>query len=368
MLHIFKMVAFGSILALVLAGCQKDIMEPQVSIDDLPGAKGGNPGKPGTESYGNNLSFPVVWSEGAELTLREPPGSGPQLQGSWWFVWGVDPIDPQAPIFSCQPNPDNTSTCIDQTDPGDGTSTVYKAWLQKDPDNVWQAYNAAATDDVNVDFIDWGDNLESIDWNLTSKVRTEVVLYENMAAPVLEYAMRHVSGWGTDELHGLQTTLDTLIQYGPGTQATVYSKHARLTIQKLATNPTTLTWNPTTHMWDGDANAPIFNKAVWEAGDGPGFYNAEVNVKGKIIYGYTWTVRQLNDGAGVYRITFSFDNNVTGSTLNTFFVDGTTSIIQPIEVEEEDGGGGTAILDYTNNLTYMDVTILARGGGGKPTN
>ena len=48
---------------------------------------------------------------------------------------------------------------------------------------------------------------------------------------------------------------------------------------------------------------PIFNKAVYEALDGPGFYSAEINVKGKVIYGYTWKVRTLNQGTGYYRLT-----------------------------------------------------------------
>lgn len=130
----------------------------------------------------------------------------------------------------------------------------------------------------------------------------------------------------------------------------------------------------------------IFNGSVHEGGDGPGYYSAEINVKGKIIYGYTWNVRTLNDNtpvppaiiptpAGDYRITFSFDNNVVGLPLNTFFTP-STQIVVPLETEvltevlaaeaddSGDEGGGTAILDFTNNLTYIDVRILERGGGG----
>jgi len=110
-----------------------------------------------------------------------------------------------------------------------------------------------------------------------------------------------------------------------------------------------------------------------DAGDGPGFYNAEVNVKGKVIYGYTWNVRKDNEDAGYYRITFSFDNE---TNLNTFFVDGITDILLPIEepeeiiaLSEEDGEtskGGFAIIDYDNNLTYMDILIIGKttGNGG----
>ena len=64
------------------------------------------------------------------------------------------------------------------TPPGDGSSTVYKAFVQKDVNNVWQAFNATPTGMVFVDEVDWGDDLESVDWTLNSQVRCEVVLFE----------------------------------------------------------------------------------------------------------------------------------------------------------------------------------------------
>ncbi len=364
---------FASVL--LMAGCQKEMVnDDQASIS----AKGGPGGGGKEETVGNNLSFPVIWSEGQELTLRTAPtgltDEDVLLEGSWWYVWGEDPIDPEYPIFSCQPSPANPETCLDGSTPGDGTSTVYKAWLQKDARNFWKAYNEAATELTNVDQIDWGDNLESVSWTLTSKVRTEVVLYENMLVPVTQYAMRHVSGWGIDEVHGMQTTTGNEVVYGPGTQATVYSRHARLTIQKLSESPANLTWDAITHSWIGDANSPIFNTAVHEALDGSGYYNAEVNVKGKVIFGYTWDLKRLNDGAGVYRITFSFDTEGPGTTLNTFF-DSNTTILVPVEEEieaaaaliadAEPGAGGVAVVDPINNITYIDVIITPRGGGRK---
>jgi hypothetical protein len=91
-------------------------------------------------------------------------------------------------------------------------------------------------------------------------------------------------------------------------------------------------------------------------------------------------VRKLNEGAGDYRITFSFDGTFEESScgaydLNTFFVDD-TEIIVPLEEEiaaaaaaegddgESPGGGAVGMLDTPNNLTYMDVRIHERGGGG----
>ena len=343
-----------------------------LSADSSPNARKG-PG--GGTTVTNNLSFPVIWAEGSTLALRTPPTpltvEDYLLSGTWWYVWGEDPIDPAYPIFSCLP-----VVGADPCYPADvDINTVYQAWVQKDAKNYWQASAENATEPVAVDVVDWGDNLESVNWYLTSKVRTEVALYESASvdAPFRHYAMRHISGWGTDELHGLQTTLDDEVIYGPGNEATVYSRHARFTIQKLTTETPTLEWDPINHMWTGDVLVPVFNKAVWEAADGPGFYNAEVNIKGKIIYGYTWDVKLSNNGAGVYRLTFSFDEGNSEdlkTVLNTFFTE-STLLAGAIIVPTEDEGGTIAKIDPVNNLTYIDVTILGNKGGGKggrPTN
>ena len=271
-----------------------------------------------------------------------------------------------------------------------------RAYLQKDAFNCWTAGRASVTDTpLGVHWIDWGDNLESVDWYTRSQVRTEVVLFQDVE-PMLEYEMRHTSGWGIDEVHGMAATdADPPVEIlGPGTRATVYSQCARLTIQKLLVDRdddrlADLIWVPG-EGWaepeeypDSLINPHIFNGSVHEGGDGPGYYSAEVNVKGRIIYGYTWNVRRLNDGAGDYRITFSLDGTFEGSpcgtatTLNTFFVDGVTEIMVPLEEElvaaaaEEgddggsDTGGAVGVLRTDLNLTYIDVRILERGGGGK---
>lgn len=347
------------------------------------------------ETAGNNLSYPVIWAEGVAKTLQGQPGMTPVLNGEWWYCWGLEPAEPTDIPLSSLPDPDN-ELYLDDGIPGQYDETLVpgadwvKAYIQKDVNNVWQAGNEdGSMSPVVVDFIDWGDNLESVDWYTKSQVRTEVVLYKSLAVPMLEYQMRHVSGWGTDEVHGLQVGQDGNVVYGPGTQATVYSHCARLTIQKLLVDRsdpavTNLVWVPNEgwkesidYVGDALINSPIFNLPVYEGGDGPGYYAAEINVKGKVIYGYTWNVRKLNDhivnggeAAGCYRITFSFDEN-SGTLLNTFFVDGTTQILVPAEeevvtTESSDGeinGGATPVIDYENNLTYIDVIIIEKSGG-----
>ena len=348
--------------------------------------KGGGGSEP---TAGNNLSYPVLWAdENYTKVLRGTPGLAPTTTGAWWWWWGViegGEGTTDVPL-SCAPDPDNNAYCDDGiigmatgSVPGDGypADALRKAYLQKDFGNTWQAETllTLAGDDVNIDWIDWGDDLESIDWTLRSQVRIEHVLYAAVLTPMTEYVMRHTSGWGIDEVHGLSVdpngpTVETIDNYLP----TIYSACARMTIQRLTVtrdDPSldALVWDPTTHQWTGlGINAPIFNSAVYEAGDGPGYYSAEVNVKGKLIYGFTWNVRKLNQGAADYRVTFSFDSVGCPAADNTFITAGTQILLPEEEeaaLEEEPGGGGVGVLRPELNLTYMDVRIGTKKGGGK---
>ena len=388
-------------------------------------AKGPGGGSKPTAAAGNNLSFPVIWAEGVAKTLRGSPDMEPLLGGTWWYWWGTEGIDPNIVPLSCAPDPDNLMLCDDGVPqqamgevPGvDYEDDLVKAYLQKDLLNVWQAETADwSAAPVEVSWIDWGDNLESVDWYTRSQVRTEVVLFQDLVTPMREYQMRHTDGWGIDEVHGLAVDKDSGgALLGPGTQATVYSPCARLTIQKLLVDRSSgellnAVWVPEVGWTGVDSSGqalfgavPIFNLPVYEGGDGPGYYSAEINVKGRIIYGYTWNVRKLNQGPGDYRITFSFDEVCGSVSLNTFFTEGVTQIMLPLEEEESatsmvmklddslaqaqasqkplggfkvekpvplseessDSGGGTAVLDTANNLTYIDIRILERSGGKK---
>ena len=375
---------------------------------------GGGGGKPGGETAGNNLSYPVLWAEGVQKVLPGTAGMTPILQGTWWYQWGTNGVDPDVTPASCAPDPDDNAFCDDGiplqynealvpgVPPADNPLPLAKAYLQKDGNNVWQAGSAdVSVAPLNVHLIDWGDNLESVDWYTRSQVRTEVVLFQDLDAPMTEYEMRHTSGWGIDEVHGMAASLDEppVANATDGYRATVYSNCARLTIQLLLVDRNDqrlmdLEWVPgegwtEPEGYDVDLiNPHIFNGSVHEGGDGPGYYSAEINVKGRIIYGYTWSVRKLHDnaldesGAGDYRITYSFDQSCGTVDLNTFF-DGNTQIMVPLEEDivaaaaeegEEPGGGAVGVLvpaeldAFGNlvggNLTYMDVRILARGGGG----
>ena len=292
------------------------------------------------ETAGNNLSFPVIWGEGS-LPLRGSFGVV-ELGGAYTPIDGV-------------------------------------SWYwQRDSSNSWQAESKAWIDGqglLPVSWIDWGDNLESQDWKATSKVRVETVLYKDLdgiAHPIMTgYEMLYLFGSGQTEMWG-----STGNPYD-ATQATVYSDHARLTIQRI--NPELgLSWDPVSGEWFGaGVFSTDFNGGCWDGVDGPGGYSAEINLPGKVIYGFNWDVLAISGGiAGTYRITFSLDAKHGTGNLQTDF-DAATQI-KLSETQEETavllakaagGGGGRppaggkAIIDPDKNITWIDVKIKAGGGG-----
>ena len=118
---------------------------------------------------------------------------------------------------------------------------------------------------------------------------------------------------------------------------------------------------------DGVVAAPIVNSGIWEGGDGPGGYGAEINGSGNVLYGYNWQTSGLPDGH--YRLTFSLDGVHAPVPLNTAITDRTAIVVS----EEEDGGeatataaqadeggdqgGGFAEVDGADNLSYIDVQL-----------
>jgi hypothetical protein len=447
-----------AIISLVAAVALCGVLPAVTAFND--GGHSQRPNPPAEETFGNCLSLPVIWSDGVTKDLRGDPGTT-KFEDDWWYHWGneedgtplsckpeyeMDPDD-NSLIDYCDDLDDDLETipcareneigkeeyCEDWDDDSDTTSSYNesggyilldppgkksdgnkadKIFLQQQENNTWQAesLNAAAENlEVHVDLIDWGDNLEAVSWNEYSVLRTEVVLFQDLSKnkdfpPMQGFKMDWLFGRGMGELWGTNTKVyDSDI-------ATVYSGCARWTIQKLddsnyvIENPgdikgnLSLDWNATIGEWEGDISETYFNGAVWEAGDGPGYYSAEINVGGKVIYGYNWFVRDIDKAPGFYRLTFSLDSNCP--ELNTFFTESITEIVEFEIVEEVTGvtvadeidstgdstsdgtgdnsedndpndgedsnnpgnliPGGKAEIDFVNNLTYMDIQILEK--------
>jgi hypothetical protein len=299
------------------------------------------------EGYGNNLAVPVVWAEAADAGVRPVlRGTGPQTEDLT--------LDPAAHV---QLNGD-------------------ELFLQKTA-NTWQAENADAAalsglamteaGKVDVSTVDWGDNLEAMDWRTGMQVRVETKLLQDVSGltdaadattGMTGYVMKKVSGQGQDESWGVVGLEDSgawHAQAAQATEAVLYTSKGCLSIERID-QANTLTWDPDTHMWT-DAGTV---KCLGEVTDGPGGYNAEVTVSGGMTYGFVWSTKSIS--AGLYRLTFSLKPDSGAAITNN------TTVLQPVEeegsaalaAEEEEGGkpgGNTAVLDPANNLTYIDVGI-----------
>jgi hypothetical protein len=329
------------------------------------------------EEGGNNLSLPVIWADGVTKVLRGTPGDT-NSAGDYWMLWYEEDVNGDPVEMTCHP--------ADGDCPEPLPAGAVEVYPQRDPLNDWQAdsllLDPAVDPPVDVTFVDWGDNLEAKNWYYRSIIRTETVLYQDISAlPMTAYEMIWLEGLGVDEVWG--STLNTY----DSNDATVYTGCARLTIQQLLVEPYQdtpdanhvpipnselgLTWNAATSEWEGDnIGVTYFNSVVWEATGSQDYevYSAEINVKGKVIYGYNWNTRVLSDGPGHYRITFSMDNSNPDIQLNTVF--DTTQVL--LVEEDPDGGdeannetgGGIGVIDYDNDLTYIDVLLLPKKGGG----
>lgn len=135
-------------------------------------------------------------------------------------------------------------------------------------------------------------------------IRVENVVTAPYVDPMTGFEMTWLYGEGPGEMQG--TTGQTVSDLVP----TVYSVVPRLTVQKLSgADPAADPGEPVHTAFDG---------AIWEGvgQDGPGYYSAEVNVSGKVIYGYNLMIRNVSVPAdihkhGWWRLTFSFDPTVT---------------------------------------------------------
>ena len=159
---------------------------------------------------GNNLSFPVIWGDGAGLSLP-----GEFLQASLTVPWT------------------GTNPCLGGLVP----------YAQKTEDNLWQAENSAAgpyleEGHLYVDQIDWGDSLESVDMKVGRPVRVELSLYKALVDPMTGYEMVMLANPSSpNEVQGVcagaaPTTEATISKY-ESTEATVYSPTVKLVIQKI---------------------------------------------------------------------------------------------------------------------------------------
>jgi hypothetical protein len=128
---------------------------------------------------------------------------------------------------------------------------------------------------------------------------------------------------------------------------TIYSVMPRMIIEKL----------------DDTSREPVytaFDGAVHQGFglDGPGAFNAEVNVGGKLVYGYNLNIQQVAVPSdlhkyGWWRFTFVLDD---GGMVGGVQVNRNTALASLA------GNGGH--IDQANNRTWIDINVTSASGGG----
>jgi hypothetical protein len=283
-------------------------------------AKGPPPGKGETEVAGNNLSFPAIAVDGFSIT--------PVTEETFYVVYAGE-------------YPGLTADEIAYLEENG-------AWYpQQTEGNKWQA-EYANQGTVDVTYIDWSDNMESISPKIRSPFRLEMVLFKALDTPMTAYTMAVLEyPSSADELQGTNATTYE------GDYATVISDQPKLVIQYLGNSVSSeLTWDGTTWViTDPEGNTTVPDTVSIS-------FAPELNVGGKYVFGASsggWKPAQL----GYYRITFYIPAGSGVNLASGTIANAATGFTAPTE------GVATAVLDTVNNLTYIDVLAVGSGGGGR---
>lgn len=278
-------------------------------------AKG--PGGGGEESAINNLSFPVIAVDGFVIplisqTLFTVPYSGlyPGLTEEQ-----IAYLEANGPWYA-----------------------------QKTVGNTWQA-QFVNQETESVTFINWGDNIESVNPKLRRPFRLEISLFKVLDTPMQGYTMAELEyPSSNNELQGTNTTLYD------SPYATVISQQPKLVVQYLGSSL--------------PVDSPVWDGTKWDSYPViPVSFAPELNVGGKYIFGASvggWKP----DKVGYYRITFYIPStsgiDLSGACIDNFPpAEPLCGIIIP---EADEGGVATPIVVPDLNLTYVDVKVVSGGG------
>ena len=379
------------------------------------GGGGSGSGDGGGEVAANNVSFPLILSENIGPTLpadapwRFAPITDPQSQciGEAGTSTGI--VDPAVVCYYGR-----KVTVVSETGEVVFSGQPRIWWLQKRTPNFWKSLvvGRGTSTPLAVSAVDVGDLLESSPSIATRKIRTEFNLLQHVAptdpalgpyvvqswtqgvpypcsipgsagatspslgcfaavsmsgaVPGTEQSGSEIQGTdfgpGTTPSPGAQVLVDpaTLRPTTPdigGVQAVVYSRCARLVVQRLIGQPS---WNPSTGRWD-NAAAPVVDVAAYRDE-----YKAEINSGGAIVYGYNWNAKSVP--TGTYRLTFVLDGNdaqgpACAVPLSTRLQRGSTQLVNVGESNPSQvlyaGEGG---LGDEGGLVWVDIKLTTKGG------
>ena len=267
-----------------------------------PGGGGGDTG------FGNNLSFPVIFSDGIGITNLP-------IAGTW--VQALDPYVSTQIDFNTGLRPLSTEvlTVFPYFNPLDNYVLNNVVYYMQQTSSTWQAEWQVPTVVTEVT-AKWGDNLLSKSLTANSVIRVETTLeaaVDNMVA----YTMQSLFGANENEMTGTDNTI-----YNSAI-ARVFAADAHLKIEKLS--PTTCTL----------VDSGLFS------GDGQGVFGAEISVGGTLAYGYNWMINSMDltacgGAVGRWKLTFSLT-------------------APPVNTQITAAGNGT--LDAANNAISVEVDI-----------
>lgn len=294
---------------------------------------------------------------------------------------------------------------------------VDRIYWQKVDINDWWAESQGPVTPVTAAYLDWGDNLESVSWSERSIIRVETTPWASLLPwnptpydPTLEtceeaairqaldpelvcllgYQMWHAFGQGPTELWGVRATLDTYpVPYAYLSPfAVIHTSGAHINIAKLEaeaeTCPTAPGGTPPTGFyWDDSLTPPQWQALVAEDDDPcllrDTTFTSELNVGGRYVYGYNWTLKrdalptECSDWAksGWWRLTYYTEDG-------DVFFDPANPVVEPLAAPpsvpaapgvmtleaDEEGALYVPVIDYADNLTYIDICIEPKTGGG----
>lgn len=394
-------------------------------------AKGGIKGPPTGGETANNLSFPAVqtessttiaanWSVPASPVLGQHYSYGcdlPETDGSFSYpnTSCVDDLSSPSVYFT-------PAQCVAAGAPcaGLAEADVSRIYWQKVDVNEWWADDegifGATPDFADVAYIDWGDALEAVSWNERSVLRVEAQPYSSTipdfdptVGPCDDaelcktgFQMWHVSGQGITEHWGVRATEQGVsFNYSTPFQI-IKTTNARLNLTKLVKSDATCS-QPGGNTGDPP---PVIPTEAWHGAgwtDSCTYYDApftvETSVGGKYVYGFNWRMKNVELDSfcgpdwlktGFWRLTFYvpegedvvFSNpdtpNVappaipaTARALPLTEPGVAATPVAAAESEEDPDADDrlySPVIDTVNNLSYLDICIVAKsqgGGGGK---
>ena len=376
------------------------------------------------ESAGNNLSYPAILINGATIlpsfTVTNEGLGTTYSYGCEGSEMYEEFTYPNTSCVNNLANPTIYYTAAECTAPGGKCfgKSVSRMYWQKEEDNKWSSQVTGVpltgSAPVNVRYVDWGDSIEVLSWNDYSILRVETQPFVDLSQDSLPevisatadtqtgFQMWHVSGQGITEQWGAR--VEEVAGDPQPVRGQPYVYQSPYAIINAGTADLYLT---KLFPWDDDYSdekcpdvgggiAPVYPadypfQRTWTAGTGwsdscnlpivP--FTLEQSVSGKFVHGYNWRVRDYTDPlspsicgdpswhrTGWWRLTYVPNGGASKMSFNTNTVTGPPEIppaiptLVPLLEETEEDEVETTLytprVDVANNLTYIDICIVAK--------